>query len=97
MIAKIFSSLENVIVSFEKKKIAIIFYYYSLIVLEELFEKRKDSKIASSRIYSIKHAKRSFKRAISIIKQSKLIVKLLCYAERSSPTSRATKRYLHNL
>lgn len=96
MIAKIFSSLENVIVSFEKKKIAIIvFYYYSLI--EELFEKRKDSKIASSRIYSIKHAKRSFKRAISIIKQSKLIVKLLCYAERSSPTSRATKRYLHNL
>lgn len=47
MIAKIFSSLENVIVSFEKKKIAIIvFYYYSLI--EELFEKRKDSKIRRS-------------------------------------------------
>lgn len=48
-------------------------------------------------IYSIEHAKRSFKRAISIIKQSKLIVKLLCYANSSSPTSRATTRYLHNL
>lgn len=70
-----------------KKKKKVSYFYYSLIVLEEK-GKGKDSKIAVPRGYLL--AKRSFKRAISIIKQSKLIVKLLCYAGRSSPTSRAT-------
>lgn len=74
----------------EGKKKKVSYFYYSLIVLEE----KKRGKIRRSQflenIYSIEHAKRSFKRAISIIKQSKLIVKLLCYAGRSSPTSRAT-------